>query len=534
MKHIFTLIFILLSFMQQAQTWTWAQSPVSDPNGEGDGTTMCTDASGNVFISGIYSGSMTAGTYSIANGFSYFGKYNSAGVPQWLVSASTSILIYPYGACADQNGNSYFTGYFTLDMSIGNFSLSSLGSSMFLVKFDPNGNVLWLKQPTFGSSYGYGNSCDAAGNIYVAGSFDSSAVFGSYTLSTVQGTNNIFLAKYNPAGNVLWAKQSTGTANDYAYSVSSDAVGNAYITGAFNSSVIAFGTPTLANGGGPNIFIAKYDMNGNIQWARNGYGNALTDAGMIVCHDGASNVYMAGHFTSNPLVLGTTTLSNPTGQNMLLAKYDASGNLIWVRTSTGGTGSTWSMSADANNIFVCGTPGSTTTFGSYTLVAPMTSDPAYLVQYNSSGTAVYASMLESGGDDYLGVAVDHSCHVYMSGDFATNTYTLGSNTLTLTGGESAFVAKLSYSCQGQPDGLAEVNRSSSPVKIYPNPSAGEFTIETEEKNPLVSIYNLPGEKVFEKRVETSSELLKTALPPGIYICRIESAGKIKEEKLLIH
>src|ERR1051325_9808761 len=87
------------------------------------------------------------------------------------------------------------------------------------------------------SENGQSIAADASGNVYVSGSFlSTSIVVGSYTLNNVSGVGtDIFLAKYDNNGNVLWAKSAGDTEDEKVSRIALDASGNVYVTGAFTS-----------------------------------------------------------------------------------------------------------------------------------------------------------------------------------------------------------------------------------------------------------------------------------------------------------
>ena len=109
------------------------------------------------------------------------------------------------------------------------------------------------------SDYGYSCSTDASGNIFVTGYFYSPSItFGTTTLTNASaGNNDMFIVKYDSNGNVLWAKSAGGTSNDMGKSCSTDANGNVFVTGYFDSPSITFGSTTLTNAGGDDMFIVK-------------------------------------------------------------------------------------------------------------------------------------------------------------------------------------------------------------------------------------------------------------------------------------
>ena len=132
------------------------------------------------------------------------------------------------------------------------------GGDIFVVKYDPSGNVLWAKSAgETGGEWGLGISTDASGNIVVTGGFGSPSITFGSTILTNGGIANIFVVKYDPSGNVLWAKSAGGTGDDDGYGISTDASGNIVVTGSFESPTITFGSTILTNGGSSDIFVVK-------------------------------------------------------------------------------------------------------------------------------------------------------------------------------------------------------------------------------------------------------------------------------------
>ena len=153
-------------------------------------------------------------------------------------------------------------------------------------------NWVWAKSAGGASAeYGQGTAADAVGNIYLV---------GTNTL-TNNGDFDVFITKYDAAGNVLWAHSAGGSAMDYGYGIATDHAGNVYITGWFNSTTITFGAFTLTNAGtGPDIFLVKYDSTGNVVWAKRAGGTA-GDTGYSVATDADCNVYVTGEFQSTAI-----------------------------------------------------------------------------------------------------------------------------------------------------------------------------------------------------------------------------------------
>ena len=381
-----------------------------------------------------------------------------AQAPSWLSAKSVGGISddSPTGIAIDKNGNSYVLGCFrspsitfgatTLTNATGSFSYIY---DLFIVKYNTAGNVVWAKSAG-GSGYDYGHSIavDPGGNSYITGYYDSPTItFGGITLTNA-GADDLFIAKYDSAGNVIWAKNAGGAGTDRGRGIAVDTSGNSYITGLFESPSIAFGTTTLLSAGSADIFLVKYDVAGNVVWAKK-EGGMGSDEGESIALDGSGNSYVLGQYYNAPITVGTTTLPNAGLRDLVLIKYDPSGNVIWSR-SAGGTESEtgYYLAADAGgNCYITGFFDSPTlTFGSTTLVNAGSSD-IFIAKYDSAGNTAWAK--RAGGASYdfgYSVAVNGSGTSFITGLFASPTIAFGATTLTSAGGSDAFL--VSYDAAG--------------------------------------------------------------------------------------
>ncbi|MDR3668911.1 MAG: hypothetical protein P4L35_18940, partial [Ignavibacteriaceae bacterium] len=231
----------------------------------------------------------------------------------------------------DSKGNSYFTGH-----SYGTVAFDTIqyvgynGIDIFLAKYDANGNCKWAKHA--GSDdpdhdpwgdYGCGTSIDAKGNCYLSGYFLGEAFFDTIKLFAY-GWEDIFIAKYDSNGNCLWEKNAGGTERNHGYGISVDPSGNSYLTGSF-SDTATFGTIRLISYGDEDIFLAKYDTYGNCLWAKHA-GGSSRDVSYSISIDACGNSYITG-LNYETVIFDTIQL---TGTGGFIAKYDSSGNCQWV------------------------------------------------------------------------------------------------------------------------------------------------------------------------------------------------------------
>ena len=285
--------------------WLWAKNAggTSDDYGEG----IAVDADGNSYVTGYFQSSPATfgSTTLISNGdYDIFvAKLDSSGNNWlWAKNAGGTSDDYCYGIAVDASGNSYVTGIFSNSATFGSTTLISNGDyDIFIAKLDSSGDWEWAKKAGgTGGDWGYGIAVDTDGNSYVTGIFYSAtAAFGDITLESSGGVD-IFVAKLDSSGDWEWANKAGGTDDDWVNGIAVDASGNSYVTGFFDISA-TFGYTTLINSGGYDIFVAKLDSSGNWLWA-NKAGGTDGDWGKDIAVDANRNSYVTGYFR------GTTTV----------------------------------------------------------------------------------------------------------------------------------------------------------------------------------------------------------------------------------
>jgi type IX secretion system substrate protein len=354
----------------------------------------------------------------------YNSSRSSAQAFSWAKNCDDSGKFVSSKVAVDANGNTYAAGFFTGTVTIGTATLVSAGGSDYcLIKYDSSGNIAWVRSGG-GNGPDAGNDVhvDAAGNIYVTGFFHSSVDFGSTSLSNTDtdfASENLFVAKYDATGAPLWARQSVGNCRVASSNIFSDAANNVYVAGQFSDSLKLESTPLF---GSSQSFVAKYDLNGNLQWARQSKGTGASGA-HGVCADANGNVYTTG-FVDSKDTFGTVVLTSAWALDVFLVKYDASGTVVWGR-SAGGAGPTdlnqgHAVCTDAaGNIYITGVVQGTVDLGTVTLTG--NGSPCFFIaRFDTSGNAVWAksptgsaNMASKG----YGLAIDRNDNLYATGEF---------------------------------------------------------------------------------------------------------------------
>ncbi len=547
---ILMIVLININTYAQVPTYQWAKSAGGSANS--DGRSVSTDASGNVFITGGFrSPTITFGTTTLTLTGTYGSnifivKYDASGNVLWAKNAGgTGIGAYGWSISNDVSGNVFLTGFFhDPAITFGNITVNNSGfnnRNIFIAKYDANGNAIWAKN--VGSLYTYGSGLsicnDANGNVFITGSFAGPTItIGTYTLTNAGGNSDsdLFIVKYDSSGNVIWAKNVGGTGGEIGWGISTDANGNVFITGEFSSATVAFGTTMLTKtlfGGGGDIFIAKYDGNGNALWAKS-CGSTGGDQGRGISIDTSGNVFITGSFQGPTITVGTTTLTNSGYNDIIVAKYDNNGNELWARNAGGilednGLG----ISTDVfGNAFITGEFDSDTiTFGS-TVLIKAASRNVFIAKYSASGNILWADSKGISYSSGFSISADSGGDAYITGTFGAPSITFGNTVLSSNSGNvDIFITKLS-----QTTGIEIIKKETS-INIAPNPFTYKTTIyfKTEQVNSVVKITDIFGKEIKEIKF-TGKELLieKGIMQTGLYFVQVIDENKhISNSKIII-
>lgn len=316
----------------------WAFN-VGDSSSEA-GTAICSDNKNNVIVTGYYSGWETFAkndetTSGVSNVF--IKKYDSTGKFIWVRHAAGGGTKAGSGICTDADGAIYVTGYFEGSISFGSgYSFGSRGGSdIFVAKYSDNGGLLWAKHAGGSDLDGGRSVCiDDEGNVYVTGFFEGKARFGKTKIES-SGYCDIFIAKYSKDGELIWVRTGgSSDSDDYGYGIAADKSANIYVTG-MCSGASEFDSLKLRNTGNFDVFLIKYNPEGEIQWAKQA-GGKLADAGYGINISQKGDLYLTGYFKDiakfDTLSIGS---EGKTDDDVFIAKYTQDGNIIWLKQAGG-------------------------------------------------------------------------------------------------------------------------------------------------------------------------------------------------------
>lgn len=330
--------------------------------------TTATDSDGNVYIAGG-----TTGTLGEANNEdsrdALIAKYDSLGNLLWTKQFGTSSTDSIYGIATDNQGNFYVVGFTEGDLATPK---QAEVSDTWLAKYDSDGNQLWIEQ--FGEasiSQGFSIDVDNDSNVYISGITVKPA--------PEVATDDLWVMKYDTNGNRQWFTEVGSSAFDESYAVTVSNDGSVYTAG------WTLGDLAGENAGVYDAVLAKLDNNGQVEWTKQ-FGTADYEWTWGVDTDSQGNVYATGW------TLGSLAGENAGSYDVFLTKYDPQGNQVWIKQfGTPGDDEAFRINIDSNdNIYLTGYTDNSlggTNAGSYdTWVAKYDTDgnQGWITQFGTS------------------------------------------------------------------------------------------------------------------------------------------------------
>lgn len=481
-RSIFAVLFVVL-VTNLASTVVEAWSPTSPDAitaislgsiGYDVGSDIDVDSSGNFYVAGIFDGTMDVdpgpGTTNLtANGFGtiFVTKYSSTGSLIWAKSMGNAVGDKPVALSVNSAQEVFLAGGLSqvadFDPGPGTNILTpnSQSQDIFVVKLTPAGDLDWGKAiggPDFEQLRDL--SIDSASNVYVVGRYQGTIDFDpspATSPSTTLGGDDAYVVKLDTTGAFVWGKGFGGQFSDTASGVSVDPQGNVYVAGSYSSTADFDPSGAVANltvVGQFDAFLLKLDSSGNYVWAKS-FGGSRGEEYFSVATDADGNIVLVGGFRGSGDFDpdgGSKILTSAGDLDVAVLKLTSSGNLSWAG-SFGGTDwdDIWGLDIDSvGEIYVTGTFGGSGDFDPTSGVSTLSVSGygVYIVNLSSSGTFDWAKAV--GGASYdvgNAIAVDSAGNSLIVGYFSgSSDFNPGSGTATLNSNQGtvdAFALRLS-------------------------------------------------------------------------------------------
>jgi hypothetical protein len=349
----------------------------------------------------------------------FLAKYTLDGDLVWIRRAGG--VNYDYAkSIAVYDNNVYITGNFSNDADFntptlsGTNEISSAGNSdIFVAKYTSDGDFIWAKRAG-GAGSDFGQTIAISnGNIYVGGDFAGTANFNTPSaigfnelVANGGGNSDGFITKYDVDGNVLWMRRMGSTDYDEVTSIAVHnnevyAVGAFRFTANFNTPSAA-GSNELISAGQHDIFITKFDENGNFQWAKRGGASGYERPEKAVAN--ANGVYLTGTFIftinfNTPSATGSNSITSAGNDDMFIAHFDADGNYQWAKRGGANlTDNGYGIAVHNNEIYTVGKYANSANFNTPSSTASNTlpsGNDFYFVRFGCNTTAPTADASQS-------------------------------------------------------------------------------------------------------------------------------------------
>jgi len=519
---IAVMVLIALSLPATAQDmthlWSYSYGDTTEQVPRG----LAMDSSGYIVITGYMRGSADFGGGPVTSAGlqdAFLVKFGPAGAHLWSTTfGDAGDHQQGLSVTTDSSGNVIFAGWFEGTIDLGDGVHTTTGyRDVFLAKFDASGALMWSRAyGSAGRDEAWSVTTDTDDNVIMTGIFAGSTSFGGPSL-VASGPSDVFLAKYDPYGAHIWSYGFGGTGSDGSHGVATDDEDNIIICGDFEGT-IDFGGFPIGSADADDAFVAKFKYNGTHLWSQ-GFGSTNGQYLLCVDTDNLGGIAVGGQF-DDEIHFGGDMLTSAGGADICLAKFTKDGDHEWSRSfgSTGGLERASALAIDnLGNIALTGMVGGVVDFGGGPLPSGGVAPDVFLAGFNTAGMHVDSQTFGDGGSQTgYGVDTGPGGSVGLTG-YMWNTADFGGGTLTSAGSSDVFLAKFKKMYVGVEDGPLE---SAMFVRAHPNPFGESVSIA----------YSLPvGGRVTMRVYDVAGRLVDTLVDEskdaGDYEVRWDAGGR---------
>jgi hypothetical protein len=432
----------------------------------------------------------------------------------------------------DNNSNLYFAGRFSGDTLIfpGEDTLkgnNNDNTQLLLGKYDSQGNLQWAFTDKVSNTNYSGttvNSFDMDPNsdILIGGLMekDINSVIGDDTLNNI-GKNDLLLAKFSQNGSPIWARNYGTVDNEEILDVASDENSNLFVLGKFMGDTLSVDGQLLLNDTSgtyaAQYFIGKFNSTGSLQWMRKvGVADSYDDARWAVKTD-STDLYLMSSFVDSTLSFGNINLKRHGKHDVLIAKFDGSGDAIWAKNfggyqkdenfdyEMGGATMFLTGSLKGEMVFGLDTINRSALYGYYTAQLDLSS--GNVLDVKADTTSKVSHHTDFGVNN---MELGNNGALFMNGTFSASGIELDTKTLSYYGGNDVFIAKQSrsYTISGMIYDYSEQVVTSGMVYLYKMTSSGPFQVMDSvsiNSEAYYTFQNLEYGKYIVKAVPNSSD-----------------------------
>lgn len=330
-------------------------------DGDDRGESVATDGAGNIFMSGWFSSTVDFGfgpVKSAGDRDGYVMRRDPSGKIVWVRTFGGPEKDVAWSIAVDDSGDVAIAGSFHKSWTFPGETTPVTANGEYDVvvqKYASDGKLLWHRE--FGGpkdDHAFGVKFDKTGAVIVVGNYEGKVMPGPTPLESV-GQRDVFVVKYDGAGNTVWAKSFGGPGMDFAYSVASDPTGRLFVVGSAEQTA-DFGTGPTPGGPDTDLVVFALAPDGKAEWVRR-YGDRSAQDGLVIAAAPDGGVAVGGQFAGTLEIGGTRLTTTADKTDPFFARFDRDGNPKWLSTlaSPEGSDATRGIAVDKdNNVVACG------------------------------------------------------------------------------------------------------------------------------------------------------------------------------------
>ncbi|WP_422358475.1 T9SS type A sorting domain-containing protein [Reichenbachiella sp.] len=540
MKYLklFTLVFVSLLMAMKSIAQETSKDWVFSSGGQwsDQANAIVTDSQGNIYATGSFQGKMNIKSKTLKSDGDtdiFIAKFNESGELLWAKRAGGKVrkrnTITEFGSdlVLVDDKYLYVTGAFSLIANFENENIESNGQDdVFIAKYTTDGKLEWVRSAG-GSSQDivYALDADHYGNIYLTGSFQKNANFGSFVLESSNLTE-MFVAKLTSYGKFEWVKQSSS--NSMSAGKSLKCINDYCIIGGEYKGGMKLLNTEISSKGEGDLFFTKLDLEGNLVWLNTLGGRGSEKLGDIDIKK--DQIYFVGNSNES-----FQELPQMIDKDAILGSLSIDGNLNWLK-SFGGTGNDLGKTlaiTENEEIIISGIFEKNLSIDVYELISTK-HQSAFLVSMNSRGDVNWGENLGGSSQHQVNDIGLYNGNVFMTG-FMRGKIDLFGEQINSVGSSDMFFLKLNSIYEEKDIVISDM------IHVYPNPSEGLFTLQSdpslEAEDVRIEIFDMQGVLLFSKTYE--NDLSKdyrvdvSKISSGLYLLEASFDGKSYSKRIII-
>lgn len=478
---------------------------------------------GYAYLAGNFEDSMDFNDTTISSygeGDAFIAKYSPGGMPVWIRSGGGILDDQISGITIDQQGNLICIGSYWLEANFEHLTLASASSpkAIFVLKYNPQGDLLWA-QSLEGTTLKEATDVitDAQGNIFISGFFKDQFHFGDTSL-TAKGDSDLFVVRLSPSGEKEWIYSAGHKGDTRAVSLALTSEEDIILGGFYNDTTRLGNFELAANTYDRDVFLARLSQVGQVLWAKRA-GGVHDDEIVKLALDESDQIYLTGYLVGVMNLNDQISIQSGNGNSdFYIIKYGPDGSVLQAR-AMGGTQvqQTTDIRLMDDQILVSG---------------------FYFGNMSIDGISLHATGIVSGfagsfrKDDFQAnwiksidgnqtvmvnqISVGENGQLLLAGVFSDVLF--NESNLSSNGGFDLFFGPLPKIPTSAEDHSVE----NPTIKVYPNPAKTVLYIETNLRNYQVALISSEGRLVHSGQNLTQINIEN--LPKGLYHVIVNKPG----------